>query len=392
LYQMLGDAKKGERVLRDHMEDGRYSNLSSQTRVILSLCIIYWPEGEMRKLQQAASRMLEISLEHELLWNHSFARYFLGLAHYERNELNEAVAQLEIITGKPNRFPIQNVVHCSFLLSLSYQALGLPDQAHEVAKSIAGFTFERGNQMFIDLSEAFQAHLDLLQGRIPQAEKWASTFVVLPPHGMQRFFNAELTSIRVMIALNTPKSLKSATSQLDSMYKLMVEIHHSRLMIDVLGLQALLADILRQESTAFKKLSKALTLAASGGFIRPFLDLGQQMTYLLKRLSEQEPNLEFAQQILAASSNEETVSGQYLSEDQKVDRLSLPNQALADPLTKREIEILMILSKRFSNPEIAEKLFISPETVKRHLYNIYQKFGVENRKQAVAKAKSMGMI
>ena len=163
LCQMLGDPKQGERILWDNMEYGRYSNPSSQTRLLLSLCIIYWPEAETRKLQQAASKLLQISLEHEFLWNHSFARYFLGLAHYERNELNEAVAHLEIIVGKPYRFPIQNVVHCSFLLSLSYQALGLPDQARQVAESTAKLTFERGNQMFIDLAEAFQADLDLLQ-------------------------------------------------------------------------------------------------------------------------------------------------------------------------------------------------------------------------------------
>ncbi len=48
----------------------------------------------------------------------------------------------------------------------------------------------------------------------------------------------------------------------------------------------------------------------------------------------------------------------------KVARSFLSNQALVEPLTNREIEILLILSKRLSNQEIAERLFISPETVK----------------------------
>ena len=73
LYQMLGEVRKGERILRDHAEDGRYRHPSSQTRIMLSLCLLYWPEIETRKLQQAAARLLEISLEHELLWSHSFA-------------------------------------------------------------------------------------------------------------------------------------------------------------------------------------------------------------------------------------------------------------------------------------------------------------------------------
>jgi LuxR family maltose regulon positive regulatory protein len=63
-----------------------------------------------------------------------------------------------------------------------------------------------------------------------------------------------------------------------------------------------------------------------------------------------------------------------------------------EPLTNREIEILSLLLERFSNIEIAEKLFIATETVKKHLYNIYQKFGVKNRQQAVARAKSLGIL
>jgi LuxR family maltose regulon positive regulatory protein len=386
---MLGEVQQGERVLWDYMDDGRFNSQGSLARLMFSMCIVYWPESETRKLQQAASRLLQISLEYELSWNHSFARYFLGLIHYERNELNEAVAQFEIIVGDPYRFPIQNVAHCSFLLSLSYQALGLPDQARKVAESISKLAFERGNKLFIDLSEAFQADLNLIQGRIAQADQWARAFVAPAPHAMQRFFNAELTSIRVMIARNTPRSLKSAAEQLDSMHKLLGRIHHRRLMIDVLGMKALLADALNQESTAFEKLSEALNLAEPGEFIRPFLDLGHQMADLLKRFAKQKPDLKYTERILAAFSNEKTGMEQDVSDEH---RSFLANQALVEPLTNREIEILLILPIGLSNHEMAERLYISPETVKKHLYNIYQKYDVKNRQQAIARAKSLGIM
>jgi LuxR family maltose regulon positive regulatory protein len=392
LCQMLGEIKQGERLLWEHMEDGRYNYPSSQTRLLQSLCLAYWPESETRKLWQAASRLLQISLEYELSWSHSFARYFLGLIHYERNELNEAVAQFEIIVEEPYGFPIQNTAHCSFLLSLSYQALGLPDQARKVAESIAKLVYERGNKLFIDLAEAFQADLNLLQGRIAQADKWARAFVAPAPHAMQRFFNAELTFIRIMIARNTPQSLKSAAEQLELMHKLMDRTHHQQLMIYVLAMKALLADARNQEAAAFEKLSEALTLAQPGEFIRPFLDLGSQMADLLKRLAKQKPDLKYTEQILAAFSNEETAMGQDVSDEQSVHRSLLSNQALVEPLTNREIQILLILPKGLSNQEIAERLFISPETVKRHLYNIYQKYDVKNRQQAIVKAKSLGIL
>ena len=135
-----------------------------------------------------------------------------------------------------------------------------------------------------------------------------------------------------------------------------------------------------------------MSFAEAERFIRPFLDLGKQMDDLLTRLARHNPALEYAQHILTAFGYEKNGLRQELIDIQDIAITSLPNQALADPLTKREIEILLILSTRLSNPEIAEKLFISPETVKRHLYNIYQKFGVKNRKQVIVRARSLGVI
>ena len=48
-------------------------------------------------------------------------------------------------------------------------------------------------------------------------------------------------------------------------------------------------------------------------------------------------------------------------------------------LTKREIEIICLVKEGLTNPQIAERLFIAPHTVKNHLYSIFQKTGVSNR-------------
>ena len=53
-------------------------------------------------------------------------------------------------------------------------------------------------------------------------------------------------------------------------------------------------------------------------------------------------------------------------------------------LTRREYEVLQLMTKGATNREIATTIFLSEETVKSHVKRILQKFGVANRGQAVA--------
>lgn len=59
-----------------------------------------------------------------------------------------------------------------------------------------------------------------------------------------------------------------------------------------------------------------------------------------------------------------------------------PSESIIDNLTKRQIEILALIAVGATNEEISEKLYISPHTVKSHLYAIFNKIDVPNRVQA----------
>ena len=61
-------------------------------------------------------------------------------------------------------------------------------------------------------------------------------------------------------------------------------------------------------------------------------------------------------------------------------------------VSAREHEVLQLLAEGLSNKEIAEKLFVSPNTIKTHVARIYEKLAVSRRTQAVRKAKSLQLI
>ena len=57
---------------------------------------------------------------------------------------------------------------------------------------------------------------------------------------------------------------------------------------------------------------------------------------------------------------------------------------LPEPLTPREREVLALLVQRYTDPEIAQALFISPRTASHHVGNLFAKLGVANRREAAA--------
>jgi DNA-binding NarL/FixJ family response regulator len=66
--------------------------------------------------------------------------------------------------------------------------------------------------------------------------------------------------------------------------------------------------------------------------------------------------------------------------------------APADPLTARELDILQLIARGYSNPAIADQLHLAPGTVRNYVSNILQKLGVEDRTQAALTAYQRGLL
>jgi LuxR family maltose regulon positive regulatory protein len=155
--------------------------------------------------------------------------------------------------------------------------------------------------------------------------------------------------------------------------------------IEILMLQALSLQTQEDTDQAITTLEKALTLAQPGGFIRIFVDEGPPMARLLYKALTHGIAPDYSRRLLSAFP---------VAEPEQTDpsKSQVPESELVEPLSEREIEVLQLIAKGLTNPEIASRLFLSLNTVKVHTRNIYGKLGVHNRTQAVARARALGIL
>jgi LuxR family maltose regulon positive regulatory protein len=152
---------------------------------------------------------------------------------------------------------------------------------------------------------------------------------------------------------------------------------------------------------ALAPLTRALTIGEAGGYVRIFTDEGPLMAQLLHfarsrlgvrhqayldKLLDTFTGFQFSVQ-----SPRGTIFDLPTKDDEIVDHQS-ESQNLIDPLSDRELEVLHLIADGLSNQEIADELVIAVSTVKSHANKIFSKLEVQNRTQAVARARELHVL
>ena len=301
-----------------------------------------------------------------------------SLLSYEANELEQAREQVLRALELARRANMADgVLWGQRILAQVYLASGELGAAREVAREGRRYVdrlsvYEGKAQWFASL----EAQASLLEGDLVAAERWARA-AGLSPADTPRLWDEPtyFVYVRLLLAQNR---LRDARQLLDTMERAASQGERRRKLITLHLLQARIHQAEGHTERAVARLERALDLAAAEGYRRAFLDEGPAIVDLLPRLRHLAPG--FVSQILAAASARDA--------SQPVP----PAGALVEPLSERELEILRLIAAGRSNPEIAELLFLSLNTVKWHAKNLYGKLNVGSRVEAVARAQELELL
>lgn len=148
------------------------------------------------------------------------------------------------------------------------------------------------------------------------------------------------------------------------------------------------------QRAALAVLSEVLKLACTEGFMRLILDEGDAAGVLVCQFAatRREDGSDLSNPIFTEYLQRLTQAFGPSVVAEANTATSLTTKTLLEPLTRKEIRVLLLLAEGYSNCAMAEKLFVSDSTVRTHLRNINAKLNAQSRTQAVSIARHLGVI
>jgi LuxR family maltose regulon positive regulatory protein len=391
-YQISGQAMAAAGVLSKSLTESSDLPDAIIARLLIGQIFVQMLEGNWYQAAQSLDQLLEISDSSGLLVSSVNAHWFLGRISYEWNDL-EAARQHFVLVSERRYWGHYIMVHDSMLnLAMIYQIQGKRTKVKDTLADLRKFAMESkilGRMSDID---SFEARLAALQGDLQIAISWAEMAPSDIPTATNVYIELPIvTKARILISQGTNASLQEAVQLLQALLTRAESTHNQYRQIATLVNLVLAYQAQGQIDDALEALERSLRLAEPGGLIRTFVDMGPQMSRMLRQLARQGVAVHYIKRILATFPESDTRQASLYDDPAHLVR-EASKTILVEPLTRRESEILLQMSSRRSNKEIADNLTISILTVKKHTGNIYQKLGVKKRGEAVDKAKALGIL
>lgn len=316
----------------------------------------------------------------------------LGLLLIERNQLDEAEAvllQALDLLGWASWMELHGFV----LLSTLRLLRGNHDGAYETLQRMSRL----GPQHFA-CAEAFQVLFDVKRASADaqvrsRAETWAANYSPQPsdrlalgigPYHCDAEYYFNLAWSRVQITLgHFQEAGMFITPALDSARAHRLPYRIAELSIE----QSLIEQGAGNHPAALMNLAAALEIAEKAGYVRAF-DHSPQLDMLLHQAIHHHHHAGYARKLLMTFNR---LDERGLSSIEP--RRKWPGYPeLVEPLSDREIEVLQLLAQGLSPSAVANRLVLSPNTLKAHTQNIYAKLDVHSRIEAINKARQLGLL
>lgn len=330
--------------------------------------------GQLRSAEASCLRALRLAASRGIrpTPGSDFAHARLAGVLLHRNELDSARRHAELGLELSKRRG-QGDIAFFCLLTLAEVRRSLADVAGAQAALQQARLMEVGADWHTDVIAQAEASLALSQGNRLTAEGWLAKLGWSPgdtiPVGQDTAF---LLVIQILLARRDHRAALDVTGELLARARVSGAFTFELLLL-VLQAQAWYG--LGRIDSALTSLERALQLAEPEGYIRLFVDPSSPLYSMLAQVKSRGIQAGYIQRLLAA-----------------YELQSPPGQQTIETFSKREMEVLRLLSNDLESGEIAARLVISANTARTHIKHLYRKLNAHSRYEAILQARALKLL
>jgi ATP/maltotriose-dependent transcriptional regulator MalT len=343
-------------------------------------------QGALREADDWYRSLLQMAAERKALQFPEVALVYAGLGRLRYNQNDLPGAETYLMEGLKRKHP-NFTASCLMELLKVRNAQKDRDGVAAVLAQLEQAPLLANQPWLSDTITALRVRMGL--SRDEEARTWMEWYEA---EGRERTgFRLPLFEIREFEELTWAQVCQAtgrsqvASARLDALLQQAVQQGRHGAALAIRVFLALLHQEAGRGERAVALLEPALTLAETEGYRRVFLDAGSRLVPVLRQAAAQGIVPEFVGEVLAAFRDEGLIAGAPPPRES-------PQLAYSPPLSERELEVLRLVAAGLSNTEIAQQLFLSVGTVKRHLSNISSKLDATSRSSAVARARALGVL
>jgi LuxR family maltose regulon positive regulatory protein len=398
-YELQGDFDRAERIFASVTTLSRqggdphsvFSSLFNEARV----CML---SGRFDRLKEAADEMLAmlesrqvfVSADSDPMPHQMFAVY-----HFERYEMEEAIREAEEAIRLTPSYLIDQIVELKKMLVDMYTTQEMFDRAHQLMTELEGISLHDRDPRLARNIALSKARLLLRERNLAGAIDWSRGFEEELLAGTAEAAGGQhsvrsLEPVERMFYARVKLAEGSAEKAIEVLEGLLREMANGRTpFMRRVNAVVLYGVALRQASRteeALDTLAEAVRLTAPSKLARSFAyDIGEVAPLLLRLFHTRRDVAprDYRDQLLALCGvSPEATPPVEPSRDRR---------EIAD-LTGREVEILQLMAFGYSNQKIADKLYVSVNTVKTHAANLFDKLGAHSRVDALVRAREAKIL
>jgi LuxR family maltose regulon positive regulatory protein len=385
-YWSSGDLDAGHRWYAEGMASlEKAGHFSDAIGCAIALADIRIAQSRLHEAMSTYQRGLQLATERGAPVLRGAADMHVGMSQLlrERNDLDAARQHLQSSTELGEHLGLeQNPYRWRIAMARLREAEGnlgaALDQLDEADRLYVSDYFPNVRPI-----AALKARLWIRQGRLGEALGWARERGLSAQDELTYLREFEhITLARLLLAQSMRDRADGSVQEAIGLLERLMEAAEAGgrvgSLIETLVVLALAHHARGNLRAALSPLERALTLAEPEGYVRIFVDEGPSMAAVLEAAARDGIAPNDVRHLLAAFGQVE--------DGRRV------KQALVEPLSERELDVLRLLGTDLTGPDIAGELTVSLNTVRTHTKNIYAKLGVNNRRAAVRRGEELGLL